>query len=308
MPVTPFDEYPLQQLESTFDHVEDSDRRWFERYWLCVHAPDGTTALSAGIGVYPNANLMDGFVAAVAAGRQTTVRSARTLGRDRSDTRVGPLKAEVVRGLTSLRFSCATDELELELELVSIAPPLDRTRLPFLRLADGSLHQHASVFAQAGHARGRLRVGGLEHEVDGWPFARTNAWGIRSHAGGLDAVAPGWTPSAPFLSALAGDRWLCLLEDGSWKLDDDAIRVQAGGEELELTPLATVGLSGGWGGHADFFDGLYAGDAAYEGLTETDVVDAPTAGSLTGRDDHVVRIAGGDGLEAVGVLELGKRL
>jgi hypothetical protein len=307
MPVTPLDEYPLQQLETTFDHVEDSDRRWFERYWLCVHAPDGTVALSAGVGVYPNANLMDGFAAAVAGGRQATVRAARTLGPDRLDTRVGPLRAEVLRGLSTLRVSCGTAELAFELELATIAPPLDLTRLPFLRLANGALHQHASLFVQAGRARGRLHIGGRDHSVDGWPFTRTNAWGIRSHAGGLDAVEPGWTPSAPFLSAVAGERWLCLVEDGSWQVDDDAIRVRVDGETLELTPLATIGLSRGWSGHADFFDGLYAGDAAYEGLTEIDVGDAPTAGSLTGRDDHIVRIAGADGLETVGVLELGKR-
>jgi hypothetical protein len=274
VPLSKLDEYPLQQIESTFDHVEDSDRRWFERYWICVHDPAGETAIVHGIGVYPNANLIDGFASVVRGGVQRNVRAARMLDHERMDTFVGPLAVAVLRGLRTVRIALAPNEQEVayELELEAEGSPLDRTRLPFLRHSDGRLRQKASMFAQRGRARGRLTIDGEEIAVDGWPYAKTNSWGIRSEPG-----------PEPFL---ATPRRLVVGDPG----------------ELRVTTLIRVALAGGaWGAHDDFFDGLYRGDDAYTrgGRVTTDRETTPG-----GREATIVAIAV-DGEREVGVLELG---
>jgi hypothetical protein len=323
MPVTKFDEFPIQQLETTFDHVEDSDRRWYERYWFCVHDPAGETALVHGLGVYPNANLMDGFASVVHGGVQRNVRCSRMLDHERMDTFLGPLSVTVVEGLRTVRISLGENEQDVsyELELEADGPPLDRTRLPFLRLPDGRLHQRASMFAQTGRASGTLRIGGEEIRVESWPYAKTNSWGIRSHAGGPDGGP------APFLAARIGERRICLVEgsgeivgpDGAptaverveWEVDGDRVLALAPGLRLEAIRRATVHLDGGFGAHADFFDGLYRGDEAYDpaGRVTTDRLDLADEAALArirGRDDHVV-VLEADGETGIGVLELGVR-
>ena len=55
------DESLCHQIVSTFDHVDSSDRQWYERAWLVAHANSGEIMIDTGFGKYTNRNVMDAF-------------------------------------------------------------------------------------------------------------------------------------------------------------------------------------------------------------------------------------------------------
>lgn len=344
MPLTKLDEYPLQQLATTFDHVEDSDRRWFERYWMCVYDIQSPTMIVHGLGVYPNLDAMDAFALVVRDGQQRILRARRRAHHERMDTQVGPIAVRVVDGLGEVAIRLGSSELDItyDLHLKTTFGPVDCTRMPFERLPDGLLHQRYSTFIQAGTVSGTLRIDGQDVDVGpDWHFVRTNGWGIRSHPGGLDTRPddPLWRPSAPFLCAEIDGGHICLVDGGGVIGDSDGVmrRVNARRTEVSLaaqhvtpetlrldvtddrgdtyeltaTTAATAYLAGAFGGFKDAFHGISAQMEVT--LTDTDceteqmrTADPAECGRVAGRDDHavVVRLGGSTGH---GVAELGVR-
>ena len=79
---TAFDEYLIHQTSDTVDHVADGDPRFQERVFFNAHGRPGPS-LSLGIGSFPNANVMQGYVEFVDGQWRRTLRLARVLHHDR---------------------------------------------------------------------------------------------------------------------------------------------------------------------------------------------------------------------------------
>ena len=62
MPITDQDEYLIQRAADTVDIGLDSDPDFMDRLYFGCHNREGTLFLVAGLGTYPNINIMDGYV------------------------------------------------------------------------------------------------------------------------------------------------------------------------------------------------------------------------------------------------------
>jgi len=60
--LTNYDELTCHQCVETFDSVATSDRAWTEKLWCNLHDSSGKIVLATGLGVYPNRNVIDGYV------------------------------------------------------------------------------------------------------------------------------------------------------------------------------------------------------------------------------------------------------
>ena len=117
MPLSRADDYLIHQYPEPIDTVFTGDRHFYDRYYFNMHASDDTLFAVMGMGQYPNLGVTDAFVSVNHQGRQTTVRASRELGSDRLDTRVGPIRVEVIEGLRSLRVICEPNEWGLALSM-----------------------------------------------------------------------------------------------------------------------------------------------------------------------------------------------
>lgn len=317
MVVSAFDEYPLQQFPTTFDHVGDSDRRWFERFWACAVHRSGELALVHGIGVYPNANLMDGFCLLARGGQQGFVSASRALAHDRMNTTVGPVLMEVVRGLREVRVALGNNAsgLAYDLRLVSNKAPYGRVPLPMLRAPGGELLQHVAVFSQLGRASGRLTVAGEDIDLnpEDWSFTKVNAWGVRAHGGVMSSLS-GTKSGTAFFSASLPTIGITVMDDVGeispasgarlpidkvqWTLDSTAGQLKAahiglGNDDIEIdiSPLfpATFG-AGSFGAYCDGFDGRYRGEEAYGRSARVDAIDMVTPSEGSRASDRTRRL------------------
>jgi len=201
------DDFLSHQICSTMDHVGDGDPRWFDRFWFNAHSIDGEMAVSQGIGVYPNMNVMDGFAIVVREGRQRNVRASRELRHDRDVMSIGPLLAEVGDGLRRWRFALAENDqgAGYELEFTAAFAPIEAKRF-FSRVKNRVVIDWCH-FVQAGRVRGKVTVDGRSFDVapERWWGGRDRSWGVRPGVG----VVEEW--SASLTQAGWGTRfnWVC---------------------------------------------------------------------------------------------------
>ena len=105
MPISPMDEFLAHQTCETFDHVFTSDRNFYDRYFFNGYARDGSVFFGAAFGVYPHLNIMDGAFSVLKDGVQYSVHLSRILHHERMDTRVGPMKIDVLQPLHSVKIT-----------------------------------------------------------------------------------------------------------------------------------------------------------------------------------------------------------
>src|SRR5687767_39193 len=93
MTLTNLDESLRHVLPITFYEVGVSDHRFYDRYWFSIIDPSGQLAIMVGMGLYPNLDVLDGFVCMLDAssGRQHNLRLSRALRPDIDRPGVGPL-------------------------------------------------------------------------------------------------------------------------------------------------------------------------------------------------------------------------
>ena len=182
----PADEQLNHQIVATFATVSESDLAWTEKLWASVFAPDGSIQIDAGLGKYPNRNVLDGFGGVSRGVEQWTVRTSRELHRDPSSTEVGPLHYEVVEPLETVRFALdPTDSVPIAFDftITGLLPPIfeerDRRWDPQgMRVVTDLLRYH-----QPGRVAGWLDLDGERHELDAWVGFRDHSWGVRRNVG-----------------------------------------------------------------------------------------------------------------------------
>ena len=307
----------LSDADDALGHqAGNAEPGWFDRFWVNAHAVDGRTTISQGIGVYPNAGVVDGFAIVVRDGEQRIVRASSETAADPRAPRVGPIAAEMLEPLRRWRFLAASDDAGIEFEFEFE---------PAFEAIDCGTMREWSHFVQAGMARGRLRFDGEEIVIDpaSWRAGRDRSWGRRPEGGapfnwvcaqlpslhlwylavdgrdGKQRFAHGWLRHA----GKDGVEKIARLErrpefgaEGEFRSAEVDVVTESGARHafafrrLPTTAFMRGGLYGGWRGHVQ---GERRGELVVES-ERWNVNDAATVAEVAGLNDHVVEMRSGD--------------
>ena len=190
--LTRFDEYLIHQTPEPLAHPVSMDRNFYDRYWLSGFAADASLYFGISLGLYPNREVMDGAFSLVRGGEQRSCfASRRAHPAAREDTRVGPLKIEVIDPLRTLRVTLAPNDSGLEGELVyRVRSACVEEERQTLRRGQAT-QMDVTRFTQFGRWEGELRVDGERIVIDPARVhgIRDRSWG-RRHVGEPDAGVP----------------------------------------------------------------------------------------------------------------------
>ncbi|MGQ4600616.1 hypothetical protein [Nocardia sp. R6R-6] len=248
----PLDEHLNHQTSRPFRVPATTDHRFYDRHWFEAIAPDGRTLLIAGLGIYKNMGVCDGFAVVQRDLQQTNVRFSRPLG-NRIEAEVGALRVDVVQPYEKIRLTLAPGDYPLACDLTwrSSFPPY--LEAPHFSFSAGRVVQDTSRYDQLGRWTGWIEVAGTRHESDDWWGIRDHSWGVRQDVGGFEP-AHGHTARSPML-------WLwtyantpdaaChfqLREDGTGRVhhfdgeitwrdpDRDPVRITGVDHDIEFIP------------------------------------------------------------------------
>jgi len=185
--LTTLDDYLVHQIVDTVDHVGTSDPNFYDRYWFEMGDVHGELLFNVGMALYPNLQIIDGYATAtVDDKRQHNMRVSRDMTvdggiPDRADTRVGPIRVEVIKGLKQLRIVVEPNKYDIECDILWDAPqePFERPR-DFARYR-GRITMNTCHFNQGGRLTGTARVGNRTWNItpDRWFGIRDHSWGLR---------------------------------------------------------------------------------------------------------------------------------
>jgi len=179
--LTRLDETLRHQTSATFDQVAGNDPRFFDRYWFCVYDPSGRLLLVTGMGLYSNADVLDGFAAVQTPDnhRQHNLRVSRTLRPAIDHTEVGPLAIQVDQPFRRLHLTLTpgAHPLSFDLSWEAFTPAVEEE--PYLRSRNGRIVEDYRRYNQIGRANGWIAVEGRSTDVQNWWAARDHSWGVR---------------------------------------------------------------------------------------------------------------------------------
>ncbi|WCB91807.1 hypothetical protein DSM104299_00484 [Baekduia alba] len=172
------DDYLLHQVPDSFVTAVSSNPRWFERLYFNIHDPDGTFLVVTGFGVFPNAQVADGYVVVEDQNAQRNVRLARDLAGRRTATEVGPLRFTMVEPMRRWRLQLDETErvaFDVTFEARSVPYSVGLIEFPQQNGPDTAFRH----YNQAGTYSGQLVIDGVEHAVEGCLGQRDHSWGLR---------------------------------------------------------------------------------------------------------------------------------
>jgi hypothetical protein len=193
--LTRFDEYLIHQTPEPLAHPVSMDRNFYDRYWLSGFPSDASFQFGMGLGLYPNRQVMDAAFSFVRGGEQVSCfASRRAHPAAREDTRVGPIRIEVIDPMRTLRLVIAPNESGLEGDLIYCARSacLEEDRQMLRR--GHTTQMDVTRFTQFGCWEGELRVDGERIVLN-----PAQVHGIRDRSWGRRAVgeAEGGAPEPP---------------------------------------------------------------------------------------------------------------
>jgi len=171
------------QTPAPFAKSGAGDARFTERYWYTAHPIDGSELLfDAGLGYYPNKNVMDAFAGVTIGRRQYNFRASRRLGAHPLETAVGPLRIEIVEGMKRHRLALAENPSGISFSLEFDASFPSAQEKQNYRERDGVVEEDLARVSQFGRWSGWIVVDGRRIEVEPslWWGQRDRSWGVRS--------------------------------------------------------------------------------------------------------------------------------
>ena len=188
------DEFPFHQIAESFAGAATGDPSWNDGHYFGVTDHAGNVSLTASLRLYPNNDVIDGFVCLRHRDWQHNIRVSRRL-RPRIDVlQVGPLGIEVIEPMKRMRLVLEPNDLGITLDLlctsstVPVRSPVETTRV------DGRLVSDRTTYEVTGTCSGIVEVDGERYELsdDSASFFRNHSWGMHPGRGGpRQFAAPG---------------------------------------------------------------------------------------------------------------------
>ena len=137
--LTSLDETLHHQAPLTFDHVHSTDHRFYDRQLMGGFRADGEVAFLAGISVFKNMNVIEGFaMVQVRSSRQYNVRITRQLRpMPDSEARIGPLSLTIMEAFKALRYELEAGDYPISLDMRFDAALPPRLEHPHVSRGDG---------------------------------------------------------------------------------------------------------------------------------------------------------------------------
>ena len=231
--LTKHDEMMCHQIPSTFDHVIDSGDNWRENVWTSAFDTSGKIFVSSVFGISTNRNVMDAHGLLTIDGKtQYNIRASRELRPGNADVKVGPLSYHIVDGMTTVKILLAENPygISWEIDLEGRMPAVEEK--PQYARSRGRKIEDICRFAQAGRARGWVKVEGKTYDInpDSWYTARDHSWGLRWHHS-LHTDGGGFQPPEP-MEGFTMD-WN-VLQFGNWAVAS-TLREDHNGDILDFS-------------------------------------------------------------------------
>ena len=205
--ITPSDDLMVHQIPAPIRHVGTSDRNFCERCYFTGQGWTDGVYLSSGFGQYPNLGVHDGWFGISDGTEQRVVRMSAELD-DRLDTRVGPLRLEMITPLRALRLIVEDNDagIAADLRFDATAPAFVEPHHVVRR--HGRTIVETERFSQIGTWTGSIEVNGRRYELnaDNWTAYRDHSWGIR----------PVGEPEPPGIQGAADKHATTMRLEGMW--------------------------------------------------------------------------------------------
>ncbi|WP_314253728.1 hypothetical protein [Streptomyces sp. DSM 40907] len=178
------DEYPIHQAPLSMKHVVSGDRNAYDRCIFHVFDHAGRAVLILGLGVYPNAGVIDAYATLRVGDELLAVRASDALTDDRMNLSVGPLSITVDVPLKQLTLRCAADPADphgLSYDITWTAEFPAVWEPHHVQRRGDRLMLEGRRFVQAGQVTGTIRAKGEEHTLTPgeWTGTRDRSWGVR---------------------------------------------------------------------------------------------------------------------------------
>ncbi|HEY3005749.1 MAG TPA: hypothetical protein VGJ44_25610 [Kribbellaceae bacterium] len=253
------DEYPFHQITQPFAAVGTSDAAWNDGHYVCFADAAGSVCVASSVRLYPNNDVLDGFVCLRHDGRQYNVRLSRRLRPDLEHLGVGPLRLELVQPLKTVRLVLEAGDIARDLG-VELDVTCASTVLPYLdpvevNRVDGRLVSERATYEVTGRCAGWVRVAGTTVELDPQRdcFFRNHSWGVHPGRGGprrFAAPRPGGSRRAPGVRHWA---LLSMPDHGAFFFADPSGRAASGKGAVMYADRAVPLRSAE--PHVEFYDG-----------------------------------------------------
>ncbi|MBT2546576.1 hypothetical protein J7E99_39490 [Streptomyces sp. ISL-44] len=178
------DEYPIHQAPLSMKHLVSGDRNAYDRCIFHVFDHAGRAVLILGLGVYPNAGVIDAYATLRVGDELLAVRASDALTDDRMNLSVGPLSVTVDVPLRQLTLRCAADPddpdgLSYDVTWTAEFPAVWEPH--HIQRRGDRLMLEGRRFVQAGNVTGTIRAKGEEFTLTPgeWTGTRDRSWGVR---------------------------------------------------------------------------------------------------------------------------------
>lgn len=180
------DEYPFHQVTNTFGSAASSDPAWNDGHYVCAANRAGTVALTSNVRLYPNNDVIDGFVCLRHDGRQHNIRVSRRLRPDIEHLGAGPLRLEIVEPLREVRLVLEPNRFGVALDITCHSTSVPYMGPIEISRADGRLVSERATYELAGTVSGWVEVDGARIVFDPAADAsfRNHSWGVHPGRGG----------------------------------------------------------------------------------------------------------------------------
>jgi hypothetical protein len=180
MTLTPLDDFPIHQTPDPLSKPVSGDPNHYDRYFFNGFDPGGEWFFGVALGVYPNLGVIDGAFSFVRDGVQTSVFASGRAPLDRRQTRVGPVRIEVVEPLGANRVLVGGSESSLTAALEWI-PRTPAVAEPRQTLNEGSISIDTTRFVQLGAWSGWISLDDVRLDIDANTSRGTKdrSWGTR---------------------------------------------------------------------------------------------------------------------------------
>ncbi|MFJ9942616.1 hypothetical protein [Streptomyces erythrochromogenes] len=178
------DEYPIHQAPLSMKHLVSGDRNAYDRCIFHVFDHAGRAVLILGLGVYPNAGVIDAYATLRIGDELLAARASDALTDDRMNLSVGPLSIIVDVPLKQLTLRCAPDAddphgLSYDITWTAEFPAVWEPH--HIQRRGDRLMLEGRRFVQAGNVTGTIRAKGEEFTLTAgeWTGTRDRSWGVR---------------------------------------------------------------------------------------------------------------------------------